>query len=149
MPGRGKFRGGRLQKQIGPRGPLGLGLPLTISIPMIVNGNTHFQHTSVRGFTNRPTQFAWTGSENLTKRRIMDSPFMNMSTLLSPLNLMTVLAGVLVFVAAVCRSVPSIPEPEYPLLTPFGKVPFFDGVVVYSLFVLLFLFKIRLIEYLL
>ncbi len=50
--------------QIGDRGTGGLALPLTTSIPMMVKGNTHFQHISVMGLTKRPTQLAFSGIEN-------------------------------------------------------------------------------------
>ncbi len=46
-------------------------------------------------------------------------------------------AGILF--ALVARHIPAFPEPELPVKTPFGKLPFFDGVVLYGVVILLLL----------
>ena len=59
------------------------------------------------------------------------------------LDIFVFFAGGLLLLVGVLRYAPLIPEPEFPLKTPFGKLPFFDGVILYNLviFILLCLVK--------
>ncbi len=46
--------------------------------------------------------------------------------------------------AFICRYIPAIPEPARPLKTPFGKVLFFDGVLLYGAMVMVFLSLLKI-----
>ncbi len=129
------------------RGTGGLALPLTTSIPMIVKGNTHFQHISVMGLTKRPTQFPCTGNEKHIKNIAMKDiliQFLNPSS--SFLNFLTFMVGLIVVLAGIFRHIPAIPEPDLRISMPFGKIPFFDGVFLYGLLIILVLVNIKFIS---
>lgn len=57
IPGTGVGKGGLGHQQMTCLG-LGVSSPLATVMPEIVIGKIHFQHMSVIGFTNRPTQLA-------------------------------------------------------------------------------------------
>ena len=47
--------------------------------------------------------------------------------------------GLITFLAGTLRYTPLVPELKFPLKTPFGKLPFFDGVFLYGIITLLLL----------
>ena len=51
------------------------------------------------------------------------------------------------FFATIARHTPAIPEPELPLKTPFGKLPFFDGIILYGAFILILLALANMVPY--
>lgn len=51
----------------------------------------------------------------------------------------TLLVAFLTLLTIVLRLAPAIPEPELPIKTPFGKLPFFDGVILYGFVILILL----------
>lgn len=53
------------------------------------------------------------------------------------LDFLAISLGAEVLFALVARHIPALPEPELPVKTPFGKLPFFDGVVLYGVVILL------------
>ena len=63
----------------------------------------------------------------------------------APLNFFALVVGAIVLLAWVFRHIPSIPEPDMRLRMPFGKVPFFDGVVLYGLFTILCILTMKTI----
>jgi hypothetical protein len=147
MPGTGRFKGGLLHTQIGDLGTGGLALPGTTSIPIIVKGKTHFQQISVTGLTKRPTQLACTGREKKSKNKnMMDMLLESLNPSSSFLNFLTLLVGLIVVLAGIFRHIPAVPEPNLRITMPFGKIPFFDGVFLYGLFIILVLISIKLIS---
>jgi hypothetical protein len=64
-------------------------------------------------------------------------PFLNACKTMPGFLAATLGAGVLF--ALIARHIPAFPEPELPVKTPFGKLPFFDGVVLYGVVILLLL----------
>jgi hypothetical protein len=147
MPGTGKLKGGLLHTHTGNCGTGGLALPFTTSAPIIVRGNTHFQQISVTGLTKRPTQFPCTGKDEMIKNKNMKDmliQFLNPSN--SLLNFLTLVVGLIVLLAGIFRHIPAIPEPDLRLRMPFGKLPFFDGIVLYGLFIVLLLINLKVIH---
>jgi hypothetical protein len=117
-------------------------------IPPRVIGNRQDQQISVIGFTKRPTQLAWTGKQKLIKNNPMEEiVFKLLKKPLAACSLTSflVLLALLVSVAAVLRYIPSIPEPCFPIKTPFGKLPFFDGVILYGAALLVLLSVLTLV----
>jgi hypothetical protein len=49
------------------------------------------------------------------------------------------IAGFITSLSCILRYSPFIPEPEFPLKTPFGKLPFFDGIALYGVITFLLL----------
>jgi hypothetical protein len=96
---------------------------------------------SVIGLTNRPTQLlAWTGREKTNINSIMEDTYLHFLNPCSAiLNFLAISLGVLVFFAVIARLIPAVPEPELPVKTPFGKLPFFDGIVLYGAIILILL----------
>ena len=119
---------------------LGVSSPLGDTLnPPIVMGNKHDQQTSVMGLRKRPTHFAWTGKVKLIKNRTMIETFLKcFEPASSFLTFSLMVLGFLVGLASVFRYIPSIPEPSWPIKTPFGKLPFFDGVILYGAVMLIF-----------
>ena len=62
------------------------------------------------------------------------------------LSFLTLSVGLVVVLAGIFRHFPAIPEPDLPIRMPFGKLPFFDGIVLYGLLIILVLFNIRVIN---
>jgi hypothetical protein len=91
------------------------------------------------GLTNLPTQLPWTGAEKLIKSREMKDIIIPLFKINTILTFGICFAGFTVFVALVCRFMPFFPEPELPVKTPFGKLPFFDGIVLYGFIILILL----------
>ena len=80
----------------------------------------------------------------------MKVPLLHMDkALLTPLDTLIVAVAVLVFLAMIFRYFPNIPEPNWRFRSPVGKLPFFDGVVLYGLAFILICFTIKFIEVLL
>jgi hypothetical protein len=102
-------------------------------------GNRHDQQISVIGLTNRPTQLPWTGAEKLIKNRAMEHTMIPLFKISTILTFGICFAGFTVVVALVCRFMPFFPEPELPVKTPFGKLPFFDSVILYGVVILILL----------
>jgi len=115
----------------------------------MVIGKTHFQQTSVIGLTNLPTQLAWTNEEKKLKKRSMKDTLLhnNMDkSFWTPFDFLMVSIVTFVFLAMVLRYFPSIPEPNWRFRSPMGRLPFFDGVVIYGLALTLVCFIIKFIE---
>lgn len=49
------------------------------------------------------------------------------------------LTGLIVSLVVVFRFIPSLPEPELPIKTPFGRLLFFDGIILYGVVILILL----------
>lgn len=64
----------------------------------------------------------------------------------SLLNFLTFMVGLIVILAGIFRHIPAIPEPNLRLRMPFGKLPFFDGIVLYGLLIVLLLINIKVIH---
>jgi hypothetical protein len=62
----------------------------------------------------------------------LPDPFLNLSSF-------SLLVGLLIVLATIFRFKPLFPEPEIPVRTPFGKLPFFDGIILYGLVILILL----------
>jgi len=113
----------------------------------MVKGKTHFQQTSVIGLTNLPTQFAWTETQKKLKKISMNPHLLYIEeSLWSPLEILTILMVAIVFFAMVFRHIPAIPEPNLRFRSPIGKLPFFDGVVIYGLMFVFGCFILKFIE---
>ena len=64
----------------------------------------------------------------------MNPPLLNIDgSFRYPLDFLIVLMVAIVFLAMSLRYIPGIPEPDLRFKSPFGKLPFFDGVVLYGL----------------
>jgi hypothetical protein len=127
-------------RQIGVRGFSVSSPDAETRIPPIVIGNKHDQQISVMGLTNLPTQLAWTEKENKLKNTNTDkmiTPLCKLSE--SVLDLTALIVFILVAFAFVFKNIPSIPEPSLRIKSPFGKLPFFDGIIWYGGAILLFL----------
>jgi len=111
--------------------------------PPIVMGNKQDQQMSVIGFTNRPTQFAWTGIDNRVKNEITNTRPFNTLIFFKMLDLLFFFVGVILLLSLIFRQTSLIPEPRLPVRTPFGKLPFFDGVILYAAFIIICLFVIQ------
>jgi len=70
----------------------------------------------------------------------IDKPFF------TPVDFFIVSMAVIVFLSVIFRYFPSIPEPKWRFRSPLGKLPFFDGVVLYGLGFIVIGFTIKLIE---
>ena len=55
------------------------------------------------------------------------------------ISFLVFLMGAVVVSATVFRYMSAIPEPELPIGTPFGKLRFFDGVILYGFVILVLL----------
>ena len=105
--------------------------------PPIVIGNRQDQQISVIGFINRPTQLAWTGIEKTIRNRSMKHPLLCIDNcFFMPLNFLIISIAAIVFLAIVCRYFPIISEPRWRVRSPFGKLPFFDGIILYGLVIM-------------
>ena len=67
----------------------------------------------------------------------MVSHFLEINT--SCLTVLMAVIGVITFLAGTLRYTSLIPELKFPFKTPFGKLPFFDGVFLYGMVTLLLL----------
>ena len=56
------------------------------------------------------------------------------------------LIGSCVVSSFVLRHIPAVPEPKIRLKTPFGKLPFFDGVILYGSFMLILLGVVTILQ---
>ena len=54
-------------------------------------------------------------------------------------SVLMAITGLITFLAGILRYSSLIPEPELPLKTPFGKLPFFDGIGLYGIVTLFLL----------
>ena len=64
----------------------------------------------------------------------------------SLLNFLTFMVGLIVVLAGIFRHIPAIPEPSLRFRMPFGKLPFFDGIVLYGLMIIFVLINIKIIR---
>ena len=101
------------------------------------------------GFTNRPTQLAWTGREKTNNNIItMEDIYLQFfDRFSSPSSILVISLGALVLFAAIARHIPAVPEPKFPMKTPFGKLPFFDGIVLYGTVILILLGLVNVLLY--
>jgi len=58
------------------------------------------------------------------------------------LNLFFLLVSIAALLAIIGKFLPAVPELELPVKTPFGKLRFFDGVILYSFVILVLLILI-------
>lgn len=116
-------------------------------IPPMVIGNMQDQQISVMGLTNFPTQLAWIGNERIFKNANtykMTAPFSQFSD--SVLDMIALSVLIMVAFAFVFKNIPSIPEPTFRIRSPFGKLPFFDGIIWYGGTILLLLLIVNFLR---
>lgn len=108
-------------------------------MPPMVMGKIHDQQISVMGLTKRPTQLAWTGAQKSNKSKRINNNDFSPRLDKAMINLFALLVSITVVLAIILKRLPSVPEPECPIKTPFGKLRFFDGVILYGFFILILL----------
>lgn len=62
------------------------------------------------------------------------------------LDILLVFTSCVVLLGGVFRHTSLIREPSCPIKTPFGKLPFFDGVILYGLFIIVGVFTVKAIS---
>lgn len=108
-------------------------------MPPMVMGNIHDQQISVMGLTNRPTQLAWTGTQKSNKNSEINNIDFSFRLDKAMINLFALLVSITVVWAIILKRLPAVPELEWPIKTPFGKLRFFDGIILYGFVILILL----------